>query len=70
MTNVKHIQTQISATIGLDDGEGNITPQEPITVRVNRLSPEVFQEAYEKLVELRDQAANANAGPEQAAPDA
>lgn len=56
MTNVVHLQTQIVTMFGLVDEDNNAVPQQPATVTVNFFSKEAFAEAFERIVELRDQA--------------
>jgi hypothetical protein len=57
MTRVVHVQTTVQTVFGVLDDQGNVIPQQPVTVTVGLFNPEAFAEAYEAIAQARDEAA-------------
>jgi hypothetical protein len=62
---VVHVQTTIQTVFGVLDDDGNVIPQEPVTVQVSRFASDSFVEAYTAIAGARDKAL-ANSAAEQA----
>lgn len=61
MSRVVHVQTTVQTVFGWLDDDGNVTPQEPVVVNVNRFHPDSFIEAQQAIAAARDDAiANMN----------
>jgi hypothetical protein len=51
-----HVQTTVQTVFGLLDDDGNVIPQQPVTVQVQRFAPEAFTDAHTTIAEARDKA--------------
>lgn len=56
MTRIVHAQTTIQTIFGLLDEDGNLIPQQPITINLNIFDPQAFVEAHTMIVQARDKA--------------
>jgi hypothetical protein len=69
MTRIVHVQTTVQTVFGVLDDDGNVIPQQPVTVNVGLFKPEAFTEAYAAIAQARDEAA-ANMDPDEGRPPA
>lgn len=58
---IVHIQTVVQATFGVLDDDGNVNPQQPVTVTLAKFSRDALEEAFQSIAVARE---NANQPPQ------
>lgn len=56
MSKLVHVQTTIQTIFGTLDDDGNVIPQQPVTVGVRKFSEDAFAEAQRAIAAERDRA--------------